>query len=157
MHWAVRRAKPKTPNLLGHLTPGTCSLCAMLLLPTRGSVCATDSECISRCEWTCNPGFVNKNGACVKCNVELDGRGQWAPEKYPDEPCTWVCEDGFFLLKKSEYRITLPVAIALGAVGGVIIGLLGTCEICERKVARLKSLLQRIGYSSLPPNLRRQK
>jgi hypothetical protein len=40
-----------------------------------------------------------------------------------------VCEDGFYLLKKSENRISMPVGIALGVIGGIILALLGTCEL----------------------------
>lgn len=35
--------------------------------------------------------------------------------------CVWRCKDGFFLLKASENRISLPVALVLGCVGGVLI------------------------------------
>jgi hypothetical protein len=79
----------------------------------------------SGCEWTCNPGFVKKNGACIQCDVNIDDRGRWVAQKNnSDRACTWVCEDGFYLLKKSENRISMPVGIALGVIGGIILALL---------------------------------
>jgi len=36
----------------------------------------------------------------------------------------WACNDGFFLLKANENRISRPMAIALGAAAGLLLGLI---------------------------------
>jgi hypothetical protein len=42
-----------------------------------------------------------------------------------DKSCSWICEDGLFRLKAREDLISLPIAIAFGVLGGVILGLIG--------------------------------
>ena len=41
-----------------------------------------------------------------------------------EKKCVWACNDGYFLLEPNENRISQPMAIVLGAVGGVLLGLI---------------------------------
>mmetsp|Transcript_986 Transcript_986/g.1619 ORF Transcript_986/g.1619 Transcript_986/m.1619 type:complete len:367 (+) Transcript_986:43-1143(+) len=86
------------------------------------------------CDWQCNAGYAAHEGICKPCTNELDGRGRWTPEN-EEKKCLWACNDGYFLLEPNENRISQPMAIVLGAVGGVLLGLI-LFRVCCWKRAR---------------------
>jgi hypothetical protein len=83
------------------------------------SVCKTDKEANSGwsnttgCEWKCRAGYGMVDGKCKKCSEDLDPYAHWNVDNTA-RLCTWECNTGYFLLKTSEFRISLPVAIAIG-------------------------------------------
>jgi len=52
-----------------------------------------------------------------------------------EKKCVWACNDGYFLLEPNENRISQPMAIVLGAVGGVLLGLI--CKYCSKVVVKV--------------------
>ena len=85
---------------------------------------------VTGCASRCKTGYSKIGGKCKKCPDILDPQSHWSRDE--GKICTWECNTGYFLIKTTEYWISMPVAVGMGVGVGTLLFLVALRVWCWR-------------------------